>query len=184
MHYFRLIDDLKIFSRWYLGEVMEAGRERVDLRSGNSVVVTAPLSVETIQGGRPLDFCLSAFAVPIATQALADAIAPAAASDLQRLPVDVAGHAAYEVLNCTRAIPCLDEGRSKFMKWEAGSHRADLLGQYRMVTELVIDVGVVPPNAHFFRIAGWRIALIVSEIVKDAMEAQGCLGALFLPVTR
>ena len=98
--------------------------------------------------------------------------------------MNITDHVGYVVLNSTRTVPCLDEGRSQFVKWEAGSHRADLLGQYRMVTELTIDVGIVPSNAHFFRIAGWRIALIVSEIVKDAMEAQGCLGGLFLPVTR
>jgi len=40
----------------------------------------------------------------------------------------------------------------------------------------------IPPDAHFFRIDGWRIALIVSDAVKTAMEATGCLGAKFVDV--
>ncbi len=45
----------------------------------------------------------------------------------------------------------------------------------------------VPPSAardaHFFRIDRWPIGLIVSDSVKNAMEAVGCRGAVFRDVT-
>jgi hypothetical protein len=77
---------------------------------------------------------------------------------------------------------CLDEKRSEFTKWTKNDHRADLAGQYRMVTRLRILTEQVPRDAHFFRVEGWRIALIVSEGVKEAMERVGCLGAKFVEV--
>lgn len=41
----------------------------------------------------------------------------------------------------------------------------------------------VPSDAHFFRVEGWVVALIVSEAVKEAMERVGCMGAKFMELT-
>jgi len=114
---------------------------------------------------------------------LAHVIEQIANGDIQRLPLDIPGHEGFEVLNSIRLIKCLDETRSEFTKWTDKDHRADLAGQYRMVTKLKIDTSQLPPSCHFFRIEGWPIGLIVSEDVKAAMEHCDCLGAKFEDVT-
>ncbi len=83
------------------------------------------------------------------------------------------------MLNAVRVIRCLDEKRSEFIKWTEHDHRADLAGKYRQVTKLVLIPGAIPPDAHIFRVDGWEVALIVSEVVKVAMESVGCFGAKF-----
>lgn len=138
------------------------------------------LAATVSHAGRVLDFSLTSFNVPIATSRLANAIANVAGSDVQCLPVSVAGQAGMTVLNALRVVRCLDETRSEFMKWTKEDHRADLAGQYRQVTKLVLAPGAVPSDAHFFRVEGWSVALLVSEAVKVAMERVGCVGAKFI----
>ena len=141
------------------------------------------LETEVTHLGAALDFCLTSFAVPIATSELADAMTAIAGPDLQRIPLDIPDYDDFEVLNSTRMIRCLDEDRSKYTKWTEKDHRADLAGQYRMVIGIKIKPENIPSNAHFFRIEGWPIALIVSEAMKTAMESCGCRGAKFEDVT-
>ena len=184
MKYFELFDDVRILHRWHLGEIVEnTSGKPAQLRNGTPAPVGLPIHAEMTHVGVPLDFCLTSFAVPVATKKLAQAIAPIAGRDLQRIPDEVAGHKDFEVLNSIRIIKCLDEKLSEFTKWTEKDHRADLAGQYRMVTKLKIDPKCVPPDAQFFRIVGWSIALIVSEHIKTAMEQCGCLGAKFEYVT-
>ena len=129
--------------------------------------------------GRVLDFCLTTFAAPIATSALAEAVQSVAGADVQCIPVTISGQTGMYVLNCLRVIRCLDESKSEFLKWTEQDHRADLAGQYRQVTKLVLERSPIPIGAHFFRIKDWDVALIVSETVKNAMERVGCYGAEF-----
>jgi hypothetical protein len=184
MKYFRLFDDVNVPARWHLGEIFEQGGNlSLELQDGTPAHCRFPLRVEITHPGIALDFCLTSFAVPVATTKLGVVIASIAGLDLQRLPLEIRGHEGLEVLNSTRVIKCLDEKRSEFMKWTDKDHRADLAGQYRMVTKLKIDSRELPTDAHFFRIEGWRIALIVSEQVKIAMEICGCRGAAFQDIT-
>ncbi len=44
-------------------------------------------------------------------------------------------------------------------------------------------IATSPPDTHAFRIARWNIAVIVSEVMKDAMVRAGCKGATFRDVT-
>ncbi len=178
--YFQLRDDVTVPSRWHLGfatlpdgsePLLDAGI-RLDWSGRPVVPVTHP--------GRVLDFSLTSFGVPVATQALADAVSAIAGSEVQRVPVEINGQAGMVVLNAVRVIRCIDEARSEFLKWAAQDHRADLAGQYRQVTRLVLDRTAVPSDAHFSRIDGWHVALIVSDAVKDAMERVGCTGAKFI----
>jgi hypothetical protein len=183
MQYFRLTDDIEMPPRWHLGHIFDGERLRDDFREGRRLSDTDALSAEISHNGRSLDSCLTSFAVPIAVKALGEAIARCAGSDLQRLPVHILPGLTYEVLNATRCIPCLDEQRSEFMKWLPGDHRSDLVGQFRMVSRLVLDPARLPADANFFRVAGWEVALVISERVKDAMESEGCFGAKFRSVT-
>ncbi len=181
--FFRLLDDVQIAKRWHLGQVCENGGTALELWKGTAIQKGQALTVEIDRPGRPLEFCLTSFAIPIANAALGAAIAAIAGTDLQRLPVTIRGCKDYEALNAVRMVKCLDEAASDFIKWTQSDHRQDLVGQYRMVTRLKIDSTRVPENGHFFRVEGWRVALIVSEAIRGAMEDVGCVGALFQDVT-
>lgn len=176
--FFGLLDNVHIKNRWHLGEVLKDGNA-IELWRGEPVESRSLLKATLERSGRPLIFSLTSFAAPIARIDLANEIASISGKDLQRLPVAIDNYEGYEVLNSVRIVPCLNEAESEFMKWTEKDHRPELAGQYRMVTKLKIDPKRVPSDAHFFRIDGWRISLIVSQTVKIAMESVGCLGAAF-----
>jgi len=183
LRYFELLDDVTVPNRWHLGEVTLPDLTEPRLRAGIGFEAGGNLAASVTRPGRVLDFSLTSFAVPLATRQLGEAIGAIAGPDAQVLPVRIADQSGMVVLNSVRVVKCLDEARSEFIKWTKQDHRADLAGQYRQVTRLVLDPGAIPADAHFFRVEGWLVALIVSEAVKDAMERVGCLGAKFIDVT-
>lgn len=183
MRYFELLDDVTVPGRWHLGELTLADGSEPRLRAGIRLEREGDLRATVSRPGRVLDFSLTSFAVPVASNGLAGAVSAVAGPDVQCVPVDLGGQGGMKVLNSVRVIRCLDETRSEFVKWTKQDHRADLAGQYRQVTKLIVDRTAIPPDAHFFRIEGWLIALIVSDAVKAAMERTGCVGAKFIDVT-
>jgi hypothetical protein len=183
MRYFDLTDELSIPGRWHLGDVMRGGDSMKVKLESRRPVADGPVDVMVTDKGRSLDFSLTAYNVPIASDRLALAIALVAGADLQRLPAVIGGRRGYEVLHCTHLVDCLDEGRTEFTKWTKDDFRPDKAGEYHIVRGLTVDTDRIPPDAHFFRIAGWAVALIVSEELKAAMEHAGCLGARFADVS-
>jgi len=177
------VDDVHIVNRWHLGEISQGGAASLELWNGTPIQSKMSLTVTVDRPGRPLDFSLTSFAAPVARKALGCAVGPIAGADLQRLPIVIDGHEDYEALNAVRVIDCLNEDESEFTKWTRKDHRPDLAGQYRMVTKLKIDTRRIPPDGQFFRVERWRIALIVSQAIRNAMEEAGCFGALFQDVT-
>lgn len=178
--YFRLLDDVTVPKRWHLGAAALADGTEPRLRAGIRFDSPQTPVIPVTHAGRALDFTLTSFAAPVAKRGLAVAVAAVAGTDVQCIPVNIADHADMVVLNALRVLRCVDERRSDFVKWTKLDHRADLAGQYRQITKLVLDATAVPNNAHFFRIDGSFAELIVSEAVKNAMDRVGCLGAKFI----
>ncbi len=179
--FFRLLDDLTIPHRWHIGEVRAP--DGVEPLLGDGIACARDdLSADVTDHGQVLEFFLTSWAVPIAAAPLAKAVVDVAGPDVQMVPVRIETQTGFDVLNALRVVRCLDESRSEFMKWTEQDHRADLAGQYRMVTKLLLDTARIPDDARMFRVEGWLIALIVSEEVKVAMERVGCFGAKFQSV--
>ena len=179
MRLFRLLDDVHVPGRWHLGDIPTDAGTTSRFLSGLSF--QGQLRAELTRDGVELDFCLTSFAVPVASTRVAACVAAIARHDVQRLPVQIEGHPGFEVLNVVRVIACVDEKRSELTKWTDRDHRPDLAGKYRMVTRLRVDPAAVPNDAHVFRIEGWETAIIVTEVVMLAMA--GCIGAKFEEVT-
>ena len=181
MKYFDLVDDMSSIRRWHIGEVFMADGSEPDLLDGGRLEHLGPLRADVHYIGRVLDYCRTSFGVPIATIVLADTISSIVGPDVQCIPITISGQAGMMVLNALRFIPCIDEEHSEFEKFTIDDPvRPDLAGQYRTVPKIVLQRNAIPPDAHFFRIKDWEIALIVSETVKDAMERVGCNGAKFI----
>jgi hypothetical protein len=187
MRYFRLIDDLTIPGRWHLGAMeCRLGQALPDFLTDEPLPTNLGLHVAITEPGRALDFCLNGFAVPIARFELLSAIASHAGSSIQKLDVKVdrsTVRADFLIVHALSSIDCLDETRSEYVKWTTADHRADLSGQYRMVTRLEIDTSKVPRNSNIFRIKKWPIALIVSESMKSTIEGTEHVGAAFQDVS-
>lgn len=182
MNYFQLFTNMRITPRWYLAEVVLSDGTEPPLRDGQRLALPGPLSTRTHHPGPPLTFCQTTFNVPVATDAIARAVQAVAGDEVQCLPLTIPGHPGYQVLNATRTLKVVNEERSEFVKWTTRDHRADLAGSYRSVTRLVLKEGSIPSDAHFFRVKGWEVVLVVSERVKAEMEDVGCRGAEFMPL--
>jgi len=180
--YFKLTDDMTTWTRWHVGQILAGDGSEPRLWAGIPCG-RDDLVGEVTHPGRVLEYSRTSFNAPIATSHLAEAIARVAGPDVQCIPVKIAGQTGYKVLNALRLIDCIDEERSEFMKWTEQDHRADLAGEYRSVWKMHLDTSRIPQDAHFFRLKGWEVALIVSEQVKAAMEQVGCFGAQFQDVT-
>jgi hypothetical protein len=65
--------------------------------------------------------------------------------------------------------------------WRHEDNRPDKLGEYRAVYGMRIDPSKVG-DARIFRPWGWRVALIISEDIKQAIESAGLTGTRFVEV--
>ncbi len=183
MQYYRLIDDVEIPNRWHLDQPAEHIDGAPNLISGVAVENASTFPLEMTRKGRALEFCLTGLAVPVMSRNLAGAMAALACPDVQLVSATIEGAFGYKALNVARTIDCLDEKTSRFMKWKISDGRPDKVGQYRMVTELRLDLARIAADAKVFRSSGWIVAMIVSGAIKQEMEHQGCFGAKFIPVT-
>jgi hypothetical protein len=180
---FRLLDDVHVPGRWHLGDVKDPRGTPIDALNTSQLASGELLTVTITDPGEPLDFSLTSAAHPVASEGLATAVACIAGDDIQVLPLIIDGRRGSVVLHARRSVTCLDEGRSKFVKWTKADHRADLAGSYRMVTRLKVAPERIPEDVHICRIKGWEVALLGSDAVKKAMEHAGCKGAQFEEVT-
>ena len=103
--------------------------------------------------------------------------------EYQLIPARVEGQTErFFILNTLRIIRCVDEARcGEVTFWEPRHGDPERVGHYRNVRGLKIDSARVG-DSHIFRPWGWTIVLIVSERVKQAMEAEGMRGAKFVEV--
>src|SRR5262245_16614006 len=109
--YFQVVDDFPPRGRWYLNGLRDSAGVRLDSRvfrygsrvetapqlclpsyeGERRVEIVPPLRVSRRREGRPLDFTLADFEVPVVTARVAELIARAGTRDIQRFPVRVDG---------------------------------------------------------------------------------------------
>jgi len=90
--------------------------------------------------------------------------------------------APYFILNALRILRCIDDARCKRVEyWKPEDNRPDKLGEYKVVSGLRVDPAKVG-DARIFRPWGWRVALILSEDLKEALAAENITGTRFVEV--
>ncbi len=206
MEYYEVEDNLEMENRWYLNRLHDSRGVRLDDRDftyGHSIKLDPPmrlglwnkdatvnvglplkLSIYREKTAGPLDFTFTNSDMPVVTSRVAEILATVAATDIQRIPVQVEGREEpYEIINVTSLIDCIDAHRSEIQWFEAGNDiRPDLAGEPEWVQKLVIDPGRVGGH-HILRPKGWDLALIVSEPIKNALEKAKVSGIRFTKVT-
>jgi hypothetical protein len=184
--YFRILADPCATDRWFIDDPRTVDGTEIDERAftlGKPYAGPKPHSLRVWQSGKEQRFNFGGFDMPVVSNCVASAIEDIAPKLVECFPVCIEGtQRQYVLLNVACRQDCLDERRSRVMKWGPQDGRPERVGQYRMVTELFIDKSRAA-GSDIFRIAGWEIALIISDVVKDAIEAVDDLGVVFLPVS-
>jgi hypothetical protein len=183
--FFELMDDRSSCPRWHLGTPLdEQGQELNPWQFGKGkrlelgCVPLFPLDVP----GPPLDFCWAAFAILVVNARFVRLFERLGIPDVQFLPARVEGHPEpHFILNVLRVIRCIDDARcDEVQYWKPEDNRPEKLGEYRAVYGLKVDAAKIG-GAPIFRPWGWRVALLVSQELKEAMEREGLTGPRFVP---
>lgn len=171
--------------QWYLSNPHTSGVEldpRVFTRCVKVDPVPSDLVVKVGQAGSPIEFNLAAFDMPVVTKDVGELIERVAPADVQRIPALVEGtDGTYEILNVLNAVDCIDQERTRGTRWDWSDGRPEMSGKYRMIVDLrVRSQGL---QHKIFRVAGWEIALLVTEDVKAALEAHKVSGITYTLVS-
>ncbi len=121
---------------------------------------------------------------PIVTEAVANVFRAHAPDDVQLFPVTVDGEAeSFFIVNAARVLDCIDETNCREIQCYAEDDPfPEYAGQFRWINGLRID-SAKTEGAHIFRLKKFKIAFIVSEDIKNALEGVGNLGVSFERVT-
>ncbi|WP_338068602.1 imm11 family protein [Archangium gephyra] len=126
---------------------------------------------------------LAGASIPVVHARVAAVFARLAPGDVQLIPVEVEGQTdSYFLLNITRVVKCIDDEASDEVRyWKPEHGQPENVGEYRSVIGLRIDPAKVG-DAQLFLTWGW-IAIVVSEVIKKALEEMGATGPKFQEVT-
>ncbi|MCP3136881.1 imm11 family protein [Pyxidicoccus xibeiensis] len=185
--FYQLDDDVSAPGRWTLDNPTDARGEELEnpwqFTDGRALNLTGRLNVPVESAGRPLDFTLAGFSVPVIHVLLAELFTELAPGEVQLLPVDVDGQPEqFLILVATRLIQCIDDQRSAEVRyWRPEDGLPEKVGQYSAVHGMRIDPARVG-EARIFRPEGWPGVLIVSEELKEALERIRATGVKFTEV--
>jgi len=120
----------------------------------------------------------------VVTQKVASVFSEMAPGDVQLFPVTVDSRPEpYFLVNVARTVKCIDDEASEEVRyWMPEDGQPERIGEYRVVAGMRIDPSKVG-DAKVFRPWGWRVVLIVSEDMKEALERTGATGMDFTDVT-
>ena len=187
MKYFRLYDDMQFPGRWVLGDPIDTHGQEVDpwqFDKGHLLELQGALRLPLARPGDALDFSFTTLTIPVIHGRVVSLFERMGLQQqVQFIPAQVDGHSEpYFLLNILRIIRCIEDARCEEVQyWKPEDGRPDKVGQYRAVSGMRIDP-TQAGDAHVFRTWGWRVAVIVSERLKQAMEQEGVGGTRFVEV--
>ena len=196
--YYKINDDKYIPGRWHLRMPLfkdgedEGEREGDDARElfdtwrfneGSVLEVEKPIRLLVKPAGVALEYTES-MGIPVVHRTVVALFERLGLQrEVQFIPVEVEGQTEpWFILNALQVIRCIDDARcDEVFYWGPDDGEPDRIGEYRNVRGLKVDP-VKVGDAHIFRPWGWLVVLIVSEHVKQAMEAEGITGIKFIEV--
>jgi hypothetical protein len=182
--YSRVLVDGSIGDLWFLGKPVEPSGAAIDARRFTACEpfgpVVEPLRLSIQRPGRVARLTFGPFDMPVVDQQLSDAFAAAADRDVELVSAIAEDGTELSIVNVLPCLECIDEANTVGEKWAESDGRADRVGMYRTIVHLVIDPSRV--DHEIFRVAGWKIALIVSDRFADATGLAAVEGVRLLPV--
>ncbi|MFY2561131.1 imm11 family protein [Corallococcus terminator] len=121
---------------------------------------------------------------PMVSEGVANVFRTLAPGDVQLFPVSIEGEAEpYFVVNAIKVVDAIDEARCREVHhYDEDDPSPDFPGEYNWIYGLRIDPAKTE-GAHVFRLKKFKVAFIVSEEVRSALEQIGNLGVSFERVT-
>ncbi|KFA93413.1 imm11 family protein [Archangium violaceum] len=188
MKYYEMHDNKYIPGRWHLRmplhEDAEDGEEWFDIwrfTEGRVLEIERPIRLSVKPAGIALEYTESV-GIPVVHRRVVSRFERLGfQKEVQFIPVDIEGQTEpWFILNALQVIRCIDDARSEeVFYWQPEDGRPEKLGGYKNVRGLKVDPTKVG-DAHIFRPWGWKVVLVVSEYVKQAMEADGITGIKFI----
>ena len=187
--YYDLHDDVYVPGRWHLRMPLyeEDGQEELfnvwQFKEGDLLSTHKPIRLSMKPRGTAIEFS-HALGIPIVHHRVVSLFDRLGLHDeVQFIPVEIEGQTEpWFILNALRIIPCIDEARcEEVIHWLPEDNRPDKTGSYRNVAGLRVDPEKTA-GARIFRPWGWKVILIVSESIKQALEQEGITGTRFVEV--
>lgn len=186
--YFRMMDDVHVPGRWYLADPIDGKGQMLEwvFSRGTPVRAEGPVRVpfsKHARRGVPVDYCeLAADVVPVVHVRVALVLAELAPDDVEIVPVQIPGQPdQFCIVNVIKVVKCIDDQRSDEVRHVAAESGQEQAGQYESVIGMRIDPMQVG-NTKVFRTWGWLGAIVVSEEIKEALQAIGTVGVTFVEV--
>lgn len=181
--YFKMMDDRRSRDRWHLGAPLDPRGEELDpwqFKGGKPLELGCVPRFTLDVPGRPLDYCWAAFSISVVHERFVRLFERLGVQDVQFITATVDDHPGpYFILNTLRTIRCIDDARCQDARYFTPEHgQPEKVGMYRVVSGMRIDP-TKAGDARIFRPWGWAVALVVSEDLKEAMDAEGITGTKF-----
>lgn len=187
MKYYLMVSDIRMPRRRVLDTALDqTGRgfdDRIFTEGRRVELGEVKLQYPIFSDGTISDISFEGHEIPIARSQAAELVAKFEPGAVQRIPVSVPGDSGkYDIINVTSVVDCLDEKESEFERFAPDdpdcAHRA---GEISLVLKLVIVPDLVR-DRHIFRVSGWTLGIIVSDLFKRALEAGSVSGVRFVSV--
>jgi len=190
--YYKINDDKYIPGRWYVRMPLHDNAEGAaegeffdiwQFTEGRVLEIERPIRLSVKPAGVALEYTESV-GIPVVHRRVVTLFERLGLQkEVQFIPVEVEGQTEpWFILNVLQVIRCIDDARSdEVFYWQPEDGRPEKLGGYKNVRGLKVDPAKIG-DAHIFRPWGWLVVLIVSEHVKQAMEAEGITGIKFIEV--
>jgi hypothetical protein len=124
--------------------------------------------------GRRVDYNPTAFLATVVSNRVAGILEGIAPNALQRIPAIVDGKTGeWEVINVLPCMDCIDQ-KASLIQYYPADHPTKA-GKPRGVIRLVLDPSRIGSH-QIFRLKDWRVAIIVSNVVKTALVGVGATG--------
>jgi len=174
MTIYRLEDDLREPLRWCLRAPTNEAADDFTwaFNVAKAARPTLPLFARLRRRGRPVDYTLADFDIPILSSAAMMLFRHHAREHVQFFPVRIEGESdEYFVMNILTEADCLDETASEIQWWTEG-HRTE---RYRMIVHEVYDRRVtdLPP---IFRLSNFHVAVLVTDELRQAINQARLTG--------
>lgn len=187
--YYQLVDDQTLANRWFLKGPIDQHGNRIKgevFRVAQHVEVETPLFIPIRRLGDRLDWTFADFDMPVLSKSTAEVLSEILGSKSHMYEAHVEGcdegcDEAYYIFNASSCVSCVDERKSEFIKWTPEDGIPSKVGLYRQMSRLIVDPNQIR-GEDIFRVKGWRIALIASEVVKERFEQHNVTGISYLPV--
>lgn len=186
MHYYRIKADPSANDRWYLQSPLDIFGNEIDSRlftKTERVKVLSSLLLPIRQEGKIVDFNFCDFDMPVVNLDTAEIVEKFTNGNIQRIPVKIIGASGeFEILNVLQSVSCIDEDGSDLVRWSKNDGRVDKIGKIRMAVRIRLDAAKAA-GRHIFRLADWKIALVISEELKMKLEKAKVSGVFYERLT-